>query len=276
MELLGELEQRVGGDRTELNAALNGTLEKLKQVTERNDSGKTVRQLVRNIRVWRERNTLQSIASMAAMEELQERLQDRHSTQAELRELTAQLQSGLERFGDRKLARRLADGIRTHLQKAAVGNPELLEALQQVSRQLERTQNASKFELVQRLADKVNRSMRDIVDRRTAVRLGEAIARRQLRDRLLYPQLRTDLAEGMAAVGERTARRAQRLEVLRANLDSLVRRLDASLDRVARLKTPHRLGRTPGEGGRVDDRPARQVTPELARSLHMELSHAKE
>ena len=66
LELLGELKQQVGGDRSELNAALNGTLEKLKQVTEWNDSGTTARQLARNIRAWRERNTLQSIASMAA------------------------------------------------------------------------------------------------------------------------------------------------------------------------------------------------------------------
>ena len=116
---MGELKQQVGGDRSELNAALNGTLEKLKQVTERNDSGTAARQLARNIRAWRERNTLQSIASMAAMEELQERLQERHSSQAELRELTAQLQSSLERFGDRHLARRLADGIQTHRQKVS-------------------------------------------------------------------------------------------------------------------------------------------------------------
>ena len=160
--------------------------------------------------------------------------------------------------------------------KSAVSNPELLEALQQVSCQLERTHNSSKFELVQRLTDNIDRSMRDIVDRRTAAQLGEAIARRQLRDRLLHPQLHRDVAEGMAAVEEGTARRAQRLEVLRENLESLGRRLDASLDRVARLKKPQRLGVTPGDGGRVDDRPARQVTPELARSLRMEPSHVKE
>ena len=80
----------------------------------------------------------------------------------------------------------------------------------------------------------------------------------------------------MAAVEGGMARRAQRLEVLRESLESLERRLDTSRDRVARLKVPQRLGRTPGDGEIVAGRPTRQVTPELARSMRMELSHAKE
>ena len=186
---MGELKQQVGGDRSELNAALNGTLEKLKQVAPRKDGGSSARQLARSIRAWRERSALQSIASMEVMQELNERLQERHASQAELRDLTAQLQTSLDRFGDRQLARRLADSIRTHRQTAALGDPDLLEALQQVSQQLEQSQNSAKFERVQRLTDTINRSMRDIVDRRTAARLGEAIARRQVRDRLLNPPI---------------------------------------------------------------------------------------